>query len=217
MPRSGLGVPSMRDFPVYLVIASVWAYWIGIGAMLVRVRRRRHKLVGVVPEQRRERFMWLAWVPLAVLWIASPWWAATRTSGVRALPDFARANALYVALRDLAAVVAVIALAMTIRCWLRMGDDWRMDASARNTTLITDGPYASIRHPIYAFSMLLLVCSLIVVPTWPMAAVAALLLLLWNLKARNEEAHMKRLHGDDYARYMQRTGRFVPRLFARHH
>jgi protein-S-isoprenylcysteine O-methyltransferase Ste14 len=36
-----------------------------------------------------------------------------------------------------------------------------------------------------------------------------------NVKARNEEAHLAQLHGDAYRRYVERTGRFVPRAAAR--
>jgi protein-S-isoprenylcysteine O-methyltransferase Ste14 len=32
-----------------------------------------------------------------------------------------------------------------------------------------------------------------------------------NVKARNEEAHLARMHGDTYLRYVERTGRFLPR------
>ena len=59
--------------------------------------------------------------------------------------------------------------------------------------------------------------TLVVVPTWPMALVAVTHFALHNLKARNEEAHLARLHGASYVQYMQRTGRFVPRFTARAH
>ncbi len=84
-------------------------------------------------------------------------------------------------------------------------------AVGEKTNLITDGPFRRIRHPIYAFSILLMICTAIVVPTAPMLAVAAAHIVWMNLKARNEERHLLRTQGDDYARYMQRTGRFLPR------
>jgi protein-S-isoprenylcysteine O-methyltransferase Ste14 len=45
-----------------------------------------------------------------------------------------------------------------------------------------------------------------------MLAVAAVHVLLMNIKARNEERHMLQSHGEAYARYLARTGRFFPRL-----
>jgi len=96
-----------------------------------------------------------------------------------------------------------------------MGDDWRMDVTAQKTTLITDGPFSRIRHPIYAFSILLMLCTAVVLPSPPMLLIALLHVLLMHMKARNEEAHLAAMHGDAYARYAARTGRFVPRLTAR--
>jgi protein-S-isoprenylcysteine O-methyltransferase Ste14 len=45
-----------------------------------------------------------------------------------------------------------------------------------------------------------------------MLLTAAIHLMLMTLKARNEERHLLGTHGDDYARYVERTGRFFPRL-----
>jgi protein-S-isoprenylcysteine O-methyltransferase Ste14 len=41
-------------------------------------------------------------------------------------------------------------------------------------------------------------------------------IVLMNVKARSEEAHLARIHGDAYVRYVERTGRFLPRPAARH-
>ena len=91
----------------------------------------------------------------------------------------------------IAAIVAVLALAATVKCWRRMGKDWRMDVGLdRKTDLITDGLFARIRHPIYAFSILLVLCSAAIVPTAPMLVVAAVNIVLLNIKARNEERHL---------------------------
>ena len=72
-------------------------------------------------------------------------------------------------------------------------------------------PVRRIRHPIYAFSMLLMLCSAVIVATMPMMVVAAIHVVLMNLKARNEERHLLHAHGDAYASYLRRTGRFLPR------
>jgi len=205
----------MRDVPLCILITTVWAYWLGVAAMVVRVRRRNRRPVGIVPEQRRERFMWLIWAPLVSLWVALPVRALNSTQALLALPSFARDNEAYATARGIAAALAVAALALTVICWLRMGDDWRMDVGARKTALITDGLFARVRHPIYALSMLLMVCSLIIVPTWAMGIIAAVHLTLMNLKARNEETHLAQMHGESYVRYMEQTGRFVPRLSTR--
>lgn len=201
--------------PLLLVVAvTVTAYWLGVGRMIVRVRRHRHADAGLVPEQPRERAMWLLFVPLVAAWIALPWIGLGREGGLLGVPAFAR-EAFYPALRVAAAAAAVLALLATARCWKRMGDDWRMDVSQRHTALITDGPFRRIRHPIYAFSILLIVCTALVLPTVPMIALAVVHVALMHAKARNEEAFLAAMHGDAWRHYAARTGRFVPRLMAR--
>jgi hypothetical protein len=202
----------MADLPLGVLTATVWTYWFCVGFMIVRIRRKSRKLVGLVPEQKLERGMWLVWVPLVVLWATLPWLAQRHLAGPLALPEFARGGGLVGGVRLGAAVVAVVCLVQTIRCWIRMGSDWRMEASRDNTNLITDGLFRHIRHPIYAFSVLLMLSSAVILPSLPMLAVAAVHVLLMNIKARNEERHMLQSHGEAYARYLARTGRFFPRL-----
>jgi len=205
----------MPDVPLVVLITTVWAYWLGVGGMVIRVRRRNRKLVGLVPEQRVERLMWLVWVPLVAAWMWLPYAAATRTSGLFALPDFAHYGSGYSPVRWLAAGLAALSLFATIDCWRRMGDDWRMDIGERKTSLVTGGLFSRIRHPIYAFSMLLMVCSALILPTVPMIVIALVHLTLMNVKARNEERHLTAMHGDSYSLYVARTGRFFPRLSSR--
>jgi len=205
----------MQDFPLAVLVATVASYWIGVGVMIVRVRRETRKVVGLVPEQRLERLMWLVWVPLVAAWIFVPWATFAKAGAVPPLPDFALRGPAYAMLRWIAAIVAVVALVGTIQCWLRMGSDWRMDIGLERTTgLITDGLFARVRHPIYAFSILLMLCSAAIVPTAPMALIAAAHIVLMNMKAHNEERHLLAVHGDAYARYLRGTGRFFPRRSA---
>ena len=205
----------MGDLPLAVLIATIWTYWIAVGAMIVRLRRRMRRMrrhAGLVPEQRVERLMGLVWIPIVAAWILLPYLAATHASGPFSVPGFARESAPIEGARWVAAVVAVLCLAATARCWARMGKDWRMDVSTdAPTELITDGLFRHIRHPIYAFSVLLMICTAVVVPTPPMALVAAVHVALMNLKARNEERHLMATQGEAYARYVARTGRFFPR------
>ena len=135
----------MNDLPLLVVAVTVSLYWTGVAAMIVRVRRHLRKDAGLVPEQARERMMWLVWVPLVAAWITLPWLATSHAESGLALPAWARGDRVVFALRVVAALVAVLCLLATARCWKRMGDDWRMDVSSRATELITDGPFSRIR------------------------------------------------------------------------
>ena len=62
-------------------------------------------------------------------------------------------------------VITAAALAATLVCWKRMGRDWRMGIDpAERTRLIVTGPYAYVRHPIYALSQLMMLGTVIAVP-----------------------------------------------------
>ncbi len=207
----------MKDLPALVVAVTVWAYWTRVGVMSYRLKRRTRRLAGVVPQQRLEQGMWLVWVPLVALWMALPLLAALRDTVPWAVPPFAL-DPPVLWLRWVAAGAAVACLALTLRCWQRMGTAWTMAVTPdRNTDLITDGPFARVRHPIYGFSLLLMACTVVVMATVPMLVVGLVHLVLMIVKARNEERHLLAVHGDAYARYIERTGRFVPRLAAPRH
>ncbi|TMH19074.1 MAG: isoprenylcysteine carboxylmethyltransferase family protein [Betaproteobacteria bacterium] len=190
-----------NDMPAVLLLLTIWCYWFGVGAMIVRARRKTHDLAGLVPEQSFERAMFVIWIPLVIAWIVLPWLALTRANPLFAVPQFVKEEPLYAALRWLAALIALACLAMTA-------------SEKRKGTLITDGLFAYVRHPIYSLSMLLMLCTAIIIATPLMLGIWAVHLVLNNLKARNEERHLLATHGEPYAQYLRRTGRFFPRFAA---
>jgi protein-S-isoprenylcysteine O-methyltransferase Ste14 len=119
------------------------------------------------------------------------------------------------ALRWGGAAIGLACLALSIECWLRMGRNWRMAVTPdQRTELVTTGLYGRVRHPIYALSIVLMLCTLVVAPTAPVAVMAVIHIALMMAKARNEERFLAQLHGEPYLRYLERTGRFVPRVRA---
>jgi protein-S-isoprenylcysteine O-methyltransferase Ste14 len=201
------------DIPALVLAATASLYWFAVARMVIRARRKTRQLAGLVPEQPLERRMWLVMVPAVVLWIVLPWLALSHAQPLLAVPGFARDVAAYGVLRWAAAICAVTCLGLTVKCWMRMGSDWRMAVSeTQKSALITDGLFARVRHPIYALQMLLMLCSLVILPTVPMLLVAIAHLGLMNLKARNEERHLLKVHGAAYEAYARRTGRFFPRV-----
>ena len=200
----------MRDFPGILLVATIWAYWFGVGVMIAHARHDTKRLAGLVPELRAEQYLWLLWVPLVAAWIVLPYLALTHTTGPWAVPAFTHQNTGYALLRWLGALGAIASLLLTSLCWARMGRHWRMDVGRQKGELITDGPFRYLRHPIYALSRLLMLCSVAIVPTWPMLGLGVVLFVLTEVKARYEERHLSALHGEAYRDYLARTGRFLP-------
>ncbi len=85
---------------------------------------------------------------------------------------------------------------------------------AEQTEMIASGPYAWLRHPIYALSQMMMLASLLAIPS-PLLLIAGLLhLILLHWEAWREEQHMLRSHGKVYARYRAQVGGFVPKLRA---
>ena len=81
-----------------------------------------------------------------------------------------------------------------------------------NAVLLDKGAYGIVRHPIYALSIMLMFCTVVVVLTVPVVVMAAIHIVLMIIKARNEERFLASVHGAAYEQYCRRTGRFFPRL-----
>ncbi len=204
------------DVPTYFLVATVWAYWFGVGIMVLRVRRMIRKPVGLLFQELPERLMGMAWVPIVLAWVTLPVLAITQRHPLLAIPELVLQHPTLSILRWVAMLCAVLSFILTIECWVRMGRNWRIGVLAdQRTELVTDGLYAHVRHPIYAFSILLMLCSAVVVPTVPLIAVAGLHIFLMVLKAKHEERFLHKAHAGLYEAYCRRTGRFVPRLVGR--
>lgn len=79
-------------------------------------------------------------------------------------------------------------------------------------TLVTTGPYRWVRHPFYVgFATVVLAISLITA-NWFFALGGAAAFVLLLLRTRKEEEKLIERFGDEYRRYMNQTGRFLPRL-----
>ncbi len=206
----------MYDVPLLVVVATVWAYTICVGVMAVRVRRRNRAPAMLVPTDHLERRLWIIWVPLVIAQNVLPALALRRRHPLLAVPELSLADPVLSNLRWAASLCALLCLLMTVTCWARMGESWRLGvAPHQRSRLVTGGLYARIRHPIYAFNALLFFCVAVIVPTLPMITVAVLHVALIILKARNEERYLLDSHGEEYAEYCRRTGCFFPRLASR--
>jgi protein-S-isoprenylcysteine O-methyltransferase Ste14 len=78
--------------------------------------------------------------------------------------------------------------------------------------LITTGPYARIRHPLYAGMCGWFVSLSLLTANWIFVSACVLTFagLLWRIP--REEQMMIETFGDEYKEYMKRTGRFFPKF-----
>jgi protein-S-isoprenylcysteine O-methyltransferase Ste14 len=76
--------------------------------------------------------------------------------------------------------------------------------------LITDGPYARIRHPMYSAIVGWLMALGLVAANWIALIFAGLGALNFLLRIQGEEKMMLQQFGDEYREYMKRTGQLLP-------
>jgi protein-S-isoprenylcysteine O-methyltransferase Ste14 len=112
------------------------------------------------------------------------------------------------------AVLAIAGLLATAGAQLAMGDAWRIGVDpGERTRLVTGGPFALVRNPIYA-GMIPFFCGIaLLVPNLLTLAGAALLVVALEMQTRLvEEPYLRSVHGAEYADYAARVGRFLPGL-----
>jgi len=78
--------------------------------------------------------------------------------------------------------------------------------------LVTEGPYAFVRHPQYSGLFLIMVGMLIQWPTIITAFMFPVLLFIYYRLSKREEAEMIKTFGDEYKRYMERLPMFIPKI-----
>jgi protein-S-isoprenylcysteine O-methyltransferase Ste14 len=108
--------------------------------------------------------------------------------------------------------LALSGIAGTLYAQLAMGKSWRIGVDPEErTALVTGGPFAFVRNPIYSAVWPTALGLALLVPSWValvgLVGIAAAL----ELQVRViEEPYLMRTHGDAYAEYAARVGRFVP-------
>jgi len=111
--------------------------------------------------------------------------------------------------------VALTALGVGFAVWARMalGSNWGMPMTVReNPELVTGGPYAFARHPIYTGVIFALVGSALVMgPSW--FVIFVFMVAYFVISARREERDMVERFPEAYPAYRARTRMLVPFVY----
>lgn len=109
-------------------------------------------------------------------------------------------------------ILFALGLAGTLWAQLTMGDSWRIGVDpAERTELVTDGPFALVRNPIFAGMLPTSLGLALLVPNIAALVGLCALLLALEIQVRVvEEPYLLRTHGRPYADYAGRVGRFFP-------
>jgi protein-S-isoprenylcysteine O-methyltransferase Ste14 len=116
------------------------------------------------------------------------------------------------AIRVAGLALYAVGLGGCVGAQLAMGASWRIGVDeSENTELVTDGPFAIVRNPIYS-AVIPLVAGLVLLAPNPVAIAGfAALIAAFEIQTRLvEEPHLLRAHDPAYREYASRVGRFVP-------
>ena len=79
--------------------------------------------------------------------------------------------------------------------------------------LVTNGIYQRIRHPMYLSLWLLVIAQAMILPNYAAGFTGLLsFAILYFQRVGREERMMLKEFGADYERYVQMTGRLIPKL-----
>jgi protein-S-isoprenylcysteine O-methyltransferase Ste14 len=112
----------------------------------------------------------------------------------------------------LGTTLASLGIVLTVLAQFAMGEAWRIGVDPlERTELVAHGPFALVRNPIYAAMIPAFAGIALLAANVATLAGAILLLVALELHTRLvEEPHLLRVHGERYASYSARVGRFLP-------
>jgi protein-S-isoprenylcysteine O-methyltransferase Ste14 len=116
-------------------------------------------------------------------------------------------------LRGFGFLVGLVALIVFFWVLQSLGQNFSTTLSInKNQTLVTQGPYQWVRHPMYTSFVLLWVGFLLLSANW-FIGLTGILGFVWAIVVRTpkEEQMMIDRFGNEYTAYMKRTGRYLPR------
>jgi protein-S-isoprenylcysteine O-methyltransferase Ste14 len=118
----------------------------------------------------------------------------------------------------LAAVAVILSFSSSLLCMRAirtLGKQWTYQARViQGHELITSGPYAMVRNPIYLGMFGLMISIGLVFATWWALLTAGVLFLIGNeIRIRAEEQLLRETFGSQFDNYASRVPAFLPRLF----
>jgi protein-S-isoprenylcysteine O-methyltransferase Ste14 len=189
---------ALAIYLVWMAAAFGWRTW---------VQRRQTGDSGLRLHAERGTVQWWSKLGFVAAIVAG---AVAPVTGVMGLAPIAFVDGA--TSRAIGLAIAVAGAVGTLVTQQAMGVSWRIGVDpAERTWLVTEGPFAVVRNPIFsAMTVTALGLTLLV---GNVVAMAALVLLVASLEIQVrlvEEPYLRAVHGRDFTRYAQRVGRFVP-------
>jgi protein-S-isoprenylcysteine O-methyltransferase Ste14 len=111
--------------------------------------------------------------------------------------------------------VALGVISFGLYAWAQdtLGKEWSPHLQMRDKHyLITTGPYARIRHPIYLALIGFLAGIALVSANWFFIALLLVSIVVLGLRIPKEEQMLNEEFGEEYQAYMQKTGSLFPKF-----
>lgn len=198
-----------------IVFSSAVVYWTGVFIQARRVRRQIGRSPNVRPRGAKEKWLWMGWLLVILAWAGQPF--LIQNNSLSRLLRFAPALSSS-GFASFGVALIVAGYTGTLWCYVAMGNTWRIGISrTEETTLVTQGPYSTVRHPIYLFQIVMLAGAALVLPTILSLAIPVFHIICVLIKASDEEAYLLSVHGDTYRDYLSNTGRLFPKITGKRH
>ena len=109
-------------------------------------------------------------------------------------------------------VITIAGLAGVLAAQTNMGASWRIGVdTTERTALVTTGAFGLVRNPVFTAMLVALTGMVLLIPTPVTVAAPVILLAAVELQVRYvEEPYLYATHGEAYAHYATRVGRFLP-------
>lgn len=125
--------------------------------------------------------------------------------GVRGTPP--TAASLIIAL-----VLGIAAITLSWTAVKHLGRQFRMNAGLYvDHDLVRTGPYALIRHPIYASLLAMLLATIVLRTPWPRAIISLVLFTIGTeVRVRAEDRLLASRFGDEFEKYRNSVRAYIP-------
>jgi len=105
-----------------------------------------------------------------------------------------------------------ISLGLLTLCYNKIGNFSVYPEIKQHASLITNGPYRLIRHPMYTSLMLMMISIALYNFHW-LNAVGVVMVIFAVLNKANKEEKLLLMRFTKYAEYQQKSDRFLPYLY----